>query len=125
MPAANQVRDILRQSPEVTQYIPAERIKSFNLPEELSDKAQCMLITDIRAPFTDFASNHAQGRFRTVQIQAWFSPEQDVIDAFQKAMNTVLENSKWFNSFDGGTDVDPDTSELFFTMQYSKNEVEG
>jgi hypothetical protein len=123
MSSPNQVRDLLRGSSELTQIIPSENMKSFNLPKEMQDNAECLLVTDVRAPFTNFGGNHAQGRYRTVQIQAWFSPDHDVIDEFQKQMNQVLEDNQWFNSYDGGIDEDPDTSELFFTMQYSKQEL--
>lgn len=123
LPSPIDVRDILRSLPELTQMIPAENMKAFNLPQEIQDRAECLLVTDIRAPFARFGGNHAQGRYRTVQIQAWFNPDHNVIDEFQIKMNQVLEDYGWFNNFDGGIDEDPDTSELFFTMQYSKQEL--
>lgn len=116
-----EVLHVLRDAPLLTSLVPANHIVAFSVPEALTDSPR-LLITDVRAPFTRFASNGARGRYKTVQVQGWFDPAFD-IESVQLELNTALENARWFNSYDAGVIEDPDTSELFFTMQYSKNQI--
>lgn len=124
MMSPTEIMKLLRADSTVTAFVPAANIKAFSIPAEWVDEGVVprILVTDISASFTRFGSDHARGRFKRAQIQGWFDPSAD-IDAVQKAVNSAMENSKWFNSYDGGVIKDPDTSELFFTMQYSKNQL--
>lgn len=126
MTSPNEVRDILRDSPGMLAFVSADHIRSFNLPVELIKDTNntVVLITDIRNNYNNFASNHAQGRYSTVQIQAWFSSDSD-IDSFQDIMNQVLEDQGWFNTVDRGVGTDPDSLQQFITMQYSKQKKKG
>jgi hypothetical protein len=125
MLSPTEVLHFLRAAPLLTAMVPAANIKAFNLPEEMQQEGSVpvMLITDVRAAYTRFASDHASGRYRTVQIQAWFDASDGNIEAVQDEVNRTMEENKWFNSYDAGITKDPDTSELFFTMQYSKNQL--
>jgi hypothetical protein len=125
MLSPTEVVHLLRENPLLIAMIPSENIKAFNLPEEMRQEGSVpvMLITDVRAAYTRFASDHASGRYRTVQIQAWFDLSDGNIEAVQDEVNQTMEKNKWFNSYDAGIATDPDTSELFFTMQYSKNQL--
>lgn len=126
MTSPTEVRDVLKTSPDVLSFVSSDHIKAFNLPEELVKDTDHMtvLITDIRNQFNRFASDHAQGRYSTVQIQAWFSSDDD-IDAFERAVNKTLEDNGWYNNYDAGIDTDPDTLQLYMTKQYSKNNLKG
>lgn len=120
-----QVKEILRSDGNLTSIIPADNIKGYALSKELKteESVPVLLITDIRAPFTNFASDHAGGRYRTVQIQGWFNVNDNRIEQAQLIINSIMEDNFYYNSFDGGIDLDPDFSSLlFFTMQYSKND---
>lgn len=120
-----EVKQILRSDTDLTAIFLSDNIKGYALPKELKtvESVPILLITDIRAPFTNFASDHAGGRFRTVQIQGWFSVNDTRIEQAQLIINSIMEDNLYYNSFDGGIDLDPDfPSLLFFTMQYSKND---
>ncbi|MFX3616126.1 MAG: hypothetical protein ACE3JK_01170 [Sporolactobacillus sp.] len=124
MMGPTEIVELLRADSALTALVPAENIKAFNVPAEWVDNnvVPRILVTEVSAPFNRFGSDHAQGRVKREQVQGWFDLSADV-DAVQKALNMVLENSRWFNSYDAGIAEDPDTSELFFTMQYSKNQI--
>lgn len=122
------VQQALRSSPELTALIPSANIYAFTLPLEVTKQAMepvhpVILVTDIRGLYNKFASNQSYGAYRTVQIQCWFDPADPNADKVRRLVDTVLGKIKWFNTYDGGFDVDPDTSELFFTTQYTTNTV--
>jgi hypothetical protein len=124
MMGPTEIVELLRTDSALTAFVPADHIKAFNIPTEWVDNSIVprLLVTEVSAPFNRFGSDHAQGRAKREQVQGWFDLSTDV-DAVQNALNSAMENSGWFNSYDAGIAEDPDTSELFFTMQFSKNQI--
>jgi hypothetical protein len=124
MMGPTEIVELLRADSVLMALVPPDHIKAFNIPSEWVDNSVVprILVTEVSAPFNRFGSDHAQGRVKREQVQGWFDPSADV-DAVQNALNKAMENNKWFNSYDAGIAEDPDTSELFFTMQYSKNQI--
>jgi hypothetical protein len=122
MTAANDVRDLLKNSSDVTSCIPSANIKSYNLPKELVDKTDenVALITEVSNSFNQFASDHATGRHPIVEVQVWFNDSAN-IDEIQDAINITMENNYWYCYQDYGVVPDPDTQQLFWTIEYTKN----
>lgn len=116
------VLTVLQTDADLTQFVSADNIYGYKIPDEFKEITPLILVTDIRSSFTSFGSNHANGRYRTVQIQAWFDPSDSNIEQVELLINSIMESNKWYCSFDSGIDIDPDSSELFFTMQFSKND---
>lgn len=121
-----EVQQGLRALPQLTAIVPAANIYAFSLPLQVTKEAvepvhPIILVTSIRGLYNKFASNHAYGAYRTVQIQGWFDPADTRADTVRRLVNTALENINYYNTYDADFDVDPNTSELYFTSQYTKN----
>ncbi|MDD9149335.1 hypothetical protein OYT88_12365 [Sporolactobacillus sp. CQH2019] len=121
-----EVQQGLRSLSQLTDIVPAENIYAFTLPLEVTKQAvepvhPVLLVTSIRGLYNKFASNHAYGAYRTVQIQGWFDPADTRADKVRRLINTACEAIGYYNSYDADFDMDPDTSEFYFTTQYTKN----
>lgn len=119
---SQEVQQLLQALPELTTIVPADHIFAYRLPKEFRKATDqpVILVTDIRGMYNKFASNHAYGAYRTVQIQGWFSQDDTRADKVRRLVNTACEAIKYYNSYDAGFAIDPDTDELFFTCQYTK-----
>lgn len=116
------VLKILTTDADLTQIVPVDNICGYKIKDEFQNVTPVILVSDIRSSFTNFGSDHAGGRYRTVQIQAWFDPSDSNIEQVELLINSIMESNKWYCSFDSGVEIDPDTSGLYFTMQFSRND---
>lgn len=115
----------MRNSPNLSAIVPPEHVYAFSLPIEAKKEGfhPVILVTDIRGLYNKFASDQSYGAYRTVQIQGWFDTADVNADKARRLVDTELGKQRWFNTYDGGWDVDPDTSELYFTTQYTTDTV--
>ncbi|GGL55889.1 hypothetical protein [Sporolactobacillus putidus] len=121
-----EVQQALINLPQLTAIVPASHIFCYAVPEEFQKVTDqpVIRIDDIRGLYNKFASNHAYGAYRTVEIQGWFN-SKDVVraDKVRRLVNTACESIAYYNSYDGGFNIDPNTAELMFTTQYTKDSV--
>ncbi|MCO7126638.1 DUF806 family protein [Sporolactobacillus shoreicorticis] len=117
------VVDLLKNDPQLAVFIPSDHIKGYKIPDEFREITPVVLVTDIRSEFMAYGSDHAGGRYRTVQIQIWFDPADPNIETVELLINSIMENSRWMYTFDSGVEIDQDTlKDLVLTMQFSKND---
>ncbi|MDD9147348.1 hypothetical protein OYT88_02135 [Sporolactobacillus sp. CQH2019] len=120
---SQEVQQALRSLPQLTAIVPADHICAYVIKKEFQKQMDqpVILVTDVRGLYNKFASNHAYGAYRTVQIQGWFDPSDARADRVRRLVNYGAETVGYYNTYDGGFVADPVTNELFFTCQYTKS----
>lgn len=119
MSLINDVYAAIKNSKEMSTYITPSNVSAFNLPQELIDKTDetVMLITETGFRRGGFAGDYSTKRLETCQIQVWYAPDSDM-DGLERTLIHLLEKNHVYSRQSDGHDVDPDTFQVFITLEF-------
>ena len=122
MSLVDDVKKMIINSAELRAYIDSENVRSFNLPEELIDKTDItvVLIQSTGSKRGGYAGDYSTKKFETCEIQIWFAEGSDTQshEKMEDVLVRLLEQNKIFNRQSSGLDVDPDTFQLYLTLEF-------
>lgn len=128
MSLVDDVKKLIMNSTELRAYVELENICSFNLPKELIDKTDrtVLLVQSTGSKRGGYAGDYSTKKFETCEIQVWFviGSDTESHENMEKELVRLLERNKIFNRQSTGLDIDPDTDQLYLTLEFWRDKGE-
>lgn len=94
----------------------------INIPENVSEDTDAALITEVLSSMGVEGNGEIYGLMKRVQIQVFYAVETTLTpDVIESKILTSMAQQSWRLVSFGGHLLDPDTKQLYVTMQFEKH----